>query len=92
MRLANQLSKAVEGIPNIETVIPGHADDPHSWQDLVDYAGFYNDLLMQVEQGKAAGHSAAQIVSNYSLPDRYREFQAPVNRLEMIVPLALEGR
>ena len=86
------LRKAVAGIPDVDTVINGHADDPHVWQDLVDYAGFYNDLLMQTQQGKAAGRSAAEIVSSYSLPDRYRDFAAPTNSLEMIVPLVLEGR
>ena len=86
------LRKAVGGIPDVDTVIPGHADDPHVWQDLVDYAGFYNDLLMQTQQGNAAGRSAAEIVSRYSLPDRYRDFAAPTNSLETIVPLVLEGR
>ena len=85
------LRKAVGGIPDVDTVIPGHADDPHVWQDLVDYAGFYNDLLMQTQQGKAAGRSAAEIVSSYSVPDRYRDFAAPTNSLERIVPLVLEG-
>ena len=86
------LRKAVDGIPDVDTVIPGHADDPHVWQDLVDYAGFYNDLLMQTQQGKAAGRGAAEIVSSYSVPDRYRDFAAPTNSLESIVPLLLEGR
>ena len=86
------LRKAVDGIPDVDTVIPGHADDPHVWQDLVDYAGFYNDLLMQTQQGKATGRSAAEIVSSYSLPERYSDFAAPTNRLEQIVPLILEGR
>ena len=86
------LRKAVGEIPEVDTVIPGHADDPHVWQDLVDYAGFYNDLLMQTQQGKAAGRSAAEIVSSYSVPDRYRDFAAPTNSLERIVPLVLEGR
>ena len=86
------LQKAVDGIPDVDTVIPGHADDPLVWQDLVDYAGFYNDILMKTQQGKAAGRSAAEIISSYSLPDRYRDFAAPTNRLEGIVPLMLEGR
>ena len=86
------LQGAADGIPDVDTVITGHADEPHVWQDLVDYAGFYNDLLAQTQQGKAAGQSAAEIISNYSLPDRYSDFAAPTNRLEQIVPLMLEGR
>ena len=86
------LRKAADGIPDVDTVITGHADDPHVWQDLVDYAGFYNDLLLHTHQGRAAGRSAAEIVRSYTLPDRYSEFAAPTGRLEMIVPLILEGR
>ena len=86
------LRKASDGIPDVDTVITGHADDPHVWQDLVDYAGFYNDLLLQTHQGRAAGRSAAEIVRSYTLPDRYSEFAAPTGRLEMIIPLILEGR
>ena len=86
------LQNAVAGIPDVDTVITGHADDPHVWQDLVDYAGFYNDLLRQAHEGRAAGRSAAEIVRSYTLPDRYSEFAAPTGRLQQIVPLVLEGR
>ena len=86
------LRGAADGIPGVDTVITGHADDPHVWQDLVDYAGFYNDLLLQVHEGRAAGRSAAEIVAAYTLPDRYADFAAPTNRLQQIVPLMLEGR
>ena len=86
------LRNAVDGIPDVDTVITGHADEPHVWQDLVDYAGFYNDLLMQANEGRAAGRSAAEIVGNYALPDRYSDFAAPAGRLQQIVPLILEGR
>ncbi len=86
------LQGAADGIPDVDTVITGHADDPHVWQDLVDYAGFYNDLLMQAHEGRAAGRSAAEIIAGYKLPDRYADFAAPAGRLQQIVPLLLEGR
>ena len=86
------LQGAVDGIPDVDTVITGHADDPHVWQDLVDHAGFYNDMLRQVHEGRAAGRSAAEIIRNYTLPDRYSDFAAPTGRLQQIVPLLLEGR
>ena len=86
------LRKAVDGIPDVDTIITGHADEPHVWQDLVEFAGFYNDLLMQTHQGRAAGRSAAEIVSSYAQPDGYSDFVAPPNTLERIVSLVLEGR
>ena len=86
------LRGAADGIPDVDTVITGHADDLHVWQDLVDYAGFYGDLLLQAHEGRAAGRSAAEIVAGYKLPDRYSDFAAPTGRLQQIVPLLLEGR
>ncbi len=86
------IRKAVDGIPDVDAIITGHADDPHVWQDLVDFAGFYNDLLLQAHQGRAAGRSAAEIAASYAQPDRYSEFEAPTGTLQRIVSLMLEGR
>ena len=86
------IRKAVEGIPDVDTIITGHADDPYAWQDLADFAGFYNDLLLQTHRGRAAGRSAAEIAAGYALPDRYGEFAAPTGTLRRIVSLVLEGR
>ncbi len=86
------LKKAVEGIQDVDTIIPGHADDPHRWSDLVDYSGFYNDLLSKAQEGKAAGRSVADVVGAYTVPDQYSEFQASANRLEATVQHIFDGR
>ena len=75
-----------------KTIIPGHADDPHRWSDLVDYSGFYNDLLSKAQEGKAAGRSVADVVGAYTVPDQYSEFQASANRLEATVQHIFDGR
>ena len=77
---------------DVDTIIPGHADDPLAWDDLVDYAGFYGDLLAHAQEGAAAGRSVAETVAAYSVPDEYGDFQAPANRVESIVRLVYEGR
>jgi cyclase len=88
----NTLNKAVAGVANVDTIITGHADEPHTWKDLTEYAGFYNDLASQAQKGKAAGRSVADVVKAYQLPDRYRDFQVPGDRLQNIVQLIFEGR
>ena len=77
---------------DVDTIIPGHADYPLAWDDLVDYAGFYGDLLAHAQEGAAAGRSVAETVAAYSVPDEYGDFQAPANRVESIVRLVYEGR
>jgi hypothetical protein len=86
------LQNAVDSIRNVDTIIPGHADNPLAWDDLVDYAGFYNDLLTRVQEGAAAGRSVAETVAAYSVPDRYGDFEAPANRVASIVQLIYDGR
>ena len=86
------LQNAVDSIRNVDTIIPGHNDDPLTWDDLVDYAGFYNDLVTRVQEGAEAGRSVADTVAAYSVPDEYSDFESPANRVESIVQLIYEGR
>ena len=86
------LEKAIAGVQNVDTLIPGHADDPLTWNDLVEYSAFYNDLVAKAEQGKAAGRSAAETAGAYAAPDQYSDFQAPANRVEMIMQLLYDGQ
>ena len=92
IEFASTLQNAVDAIDDVDTIIPGHADDPLTWADLVDYAGFYNDLLTRAQAGAAAGRSVAEVVADYAVPDEYSDFEAPAGRVEQIVGLIYEGR
>ena len=86
------LKKAVAGIPDIDTVIPGHNPVPVTWSDFVDFSGFYNDIVMKAEEGKASGRSVESVVSAYSVPGQYNDFQAPEASLETTVQYVFDGR
>lgn len=86
------LQNAIDNIADVDIIIPGHADDPLAWDDLVDYAGFYGDLLTRAQEGAAAGRSAEETAAAYAVPDRYADYQAPADRVETIVRLIYEGR
>ncbi len=86
------LMKAVAGVQGVDTIVPGHADDPLTWSDLVDYSGFYNDLLTRAQQGKASGRSVAQFVDSYSAPDMYSDFQVAADRLRTITQHIYDGQ
>lgn len=86
------LQKAVDGIQGVDIVIPGHANRTLTWNDFVDYSGFYNDLVTRVEQGKAASRSVDDIVSAYSVPGQYSDFSAPENRLQSTVQYLFDGQ
>ena len=92
IEFGSTLKKAVDGIPNVDAIIPGHADTPMTWNDLVDYSGFYNDLVRKAQQGSTAGRRVDDVVGAYTVPDRYREFQAPEQRLRAIVQHVYDGQ
>ena len=70
------LQKAVNGISDVDTIITGHTPRPLTWDDFVNYGGFYNDVLTQARQGKAAGKSVEETVEGYSLPSQFSDFNA----------------
>ena len=85
------LKKAVDGIADVDTVITGHFSMPLTWQDFVNYSGFYNDLAMRAQQGKAAGRSVDDVVSAYAVPSEYSDFAAPEHRLRSTVQQIFDG-
>lgn len=91
IEFGSTLRKAVATIKDVDTVIPGHNDYPLTWGDLVHYSGFYNDVLTQAQEGSADGLSVEEIVESYTKPGRYREYQAPSNRLQGIVQHIFNG-
>jgi glyoxylase-like metal-dependent hydrolase (beta-lactamase superfamily II) len=86
------LEKAVAGISNVDTVIPGHNPVPVTWNDFVNFSGFYNDMVMQTQQGKAAGRSVDEVVSTYSVPSQYSDFSAAEGRLRTTVQYIFDGQ
>jgi glyoxylase-like metal-dependent hydrolase (beta-lactamase superfamily II) len=79
------LMKAVEGIPNVDTIITGHHTAPLMWDDFVNFSGFYNDVVDKAQQGIAGGRSVAEVADVYTKPDRYSEFQASPQGVRTLV-------
>ena len=86
------LEKAIAGISNVDAVIPGHNPVPVTWNDFVNFSGFYNDVVMKTQQGKAAGRSVDEIVASYSVPGRYSDFSAPEGSLRATVQYVFDGQ
>ena len=85
VEFGSTLAKAVEAIEDVEIVIPGHADAPVSWDEFVEFSGFYNDFLTQAEGGAANGRTAAATAGGYTKPDRYRDYQTPPQTVAVIM-------
>jgi len=92
LEFGETLKKAVAGIPNVDTIIPGHNDLPLVWDDLVNYSGFYNDVVDKAKAGQSAGRSVEQVVSGYTLPGQYSDFVAEPGRLQATVQYVFDGK
>ena len=89
------LTRAIAGIPDVDTIITGHWETPLAWSDLVDYRDFYADLVRQTREGIDAGRSADEVIVSYAKPARFAEYNAPVEgtfSITSIVNYIYDGR
>ncbi len=92
LEFGETLKKAVAGITNVDKVIPGHNDLPLVWKDLVNYSGFYNDVVEKAKAGQAAGRSVDQVIASYAVPSQFNDFAAEPNRLQSTVQYVFDGQ
>ncbi len=79
---AATLTKALNGIQNVDYVIGGHTPTVYTWPDFKDFVDFYNDFYTRVKDGQQAGKTAAQVASDYRVPARYNGYFADPGRVK----------
>jgi len=67
------LSKAAEGIKNVDTIITGHSTTL-PFADLREYAAFVKDFVSWAESEQKAGKSAEAAAAEYKVPDKYKGY------------------
>ncbi len=79
------IEKAVAGIKNIDTVIPGHSPVT-TWQAFVEYGEFNRAFLTAVQAAAKAGKTAEQAVADLALPEQFKAYgmQAAKDNVEKI--------
>ena len=77
LEFGRTLTRAIAGVPDVETIITGHWETPLAWSDLVDYRDFYADLVRQAREGIDAGRSAEEVIASYAKPARFADYNAP---------------
>jgi cyclase len=68
--IGETLTKAANGIANVDRVITGHSDTL-PWQDFVDYAEFNRLFLEHARTSQAAGKTAEQAAAELDLPAKF---------------------
>ncbi len=70
------LTKVIDNVRDVDTIINGHWNTPLTWSDLVDYRGFYTNLYDQTRRSLDTGLSAEESIAAYEKPARYGDYAA----------------
>jgi len=72
------LAKALAGIPNVDTVIPGHRQIG-TWNEFKEYAAFTKDLLDFARSAMNAKKTVAQAAAEYKVPAKYTGYVVTID-------------
>lgn len=67
------IAKAVAGIQNVDTIIPGHSTNM-TWSDFVEYRNFHRAFLDAVRVAHKAGKTVDQAAAELKLPDTFKDY------------------
>jgi cyclase len=86
--IGDTLTKAANGIRNVDRVITGHTDTL-PWQDFVDYGEFNRLFLEHARTSRAAGKTPEQAAAELQLPAKFSGYNltgrgGPVTNLTVI--------
>ena len=74
VQIGESLRKAAAGIPNVDTVIPGHSA-VSTWADFQEYGEFNRAFLSAVQGAIKAGKTAEQALADLKLPATFSAYQ-----------------
>jgi cyclase len=68
------LEKALKGIRNVDTVIPGHSAVT-DWAALTEFTEFNRAFLTYVQEAVKSGKTAEQAIADIKLPEKFGAYQ-----------------
>jgi hypothetical protein len=75
VELPKTLAKALPGIKNVDTVLPGHSPVT-TLKDLEEYQRFNADLLAAVQSAIAAHKSVDDAAAGINLTNKYKDYKS----------------
>ena len=78
---ADTLAKAAATIKNVDTIVPGHGA-PIAMKDLQEYVEFNREFRDAAVSDYHHGLSISEVADGWKLPNRYRDFTAPPERIK----------
>lgn len=84
---ADTLAKALDGVPDAETIVPGHMPVT-TRSTMQEYRRFMTDLVAAVRQAKDNGRTVEQAVASIDLTSRYAGYKS--NRMQAAIEALYE--
>ncbi len=74
---ANTISKAVAGVPNVDTIINGHTPAQTTPADMKEFAEFVREFVTTIQTAKKAGKTSDEAAAAWSTPAKYKGYAPP---------------
>jgi cyclase len=81
LHYAETLTKAINGIKNVDTIINGHSNATTTWADLKEYADFNKEFIAWAEGELKAGKTPEQVAADWKLPTKYQGYSPTVGAI-----------
>jgi len=72
------LAKAAAGIPNVDTVIPGHRQIS-TWKEFQEYGAFMKDFMDFARASLKANKTAKQAAAEFKVPAKYAGYVVTID-------------
>jgi glyoxylase-like metal-dependent hydrolase (beta-lactamase superfamily II) len=80
-QISETLTRAYNGIKDVDAIINGHTPSQTSWADLKEFAEFNRDLVAWMEAGLKAGKTPEQLAAEWKVPEKYKGYSSTVSPL-----------
>jgi cyclase len=78
LRYPETLAKAVAGIKNVDTVIPGHRQ-VGTWDEFKEFAAFTEDLVSYARSAHKAKRTVEQAAAEYKVPSKFKGYVVTID-------------
>jgi glyoxylase-like metal-dependent hydrolase (beta-lactamase superfamily II) len=80
-QISETLTRAYNGIKDVDAIINGHTPAQTTWADLKEFADFNKDLMAWMEAGLKAGKTPEQLATEWKVPEKYKGYSPTVSQL-----------
>jgi cyclase len=81
LHYSETLTKAHNGIKNVDTIINGHTPANTTWADLKEFADFNKDFLTWAQTALKSGKTPEQAAAEWKVPDKYKGYSSTVSTM-----------